>query len=300
MSEQLELEPFKIPRLFDWDVTIAPSILQSTIQKAVRRQRPDLAVRAVASMWSQGKESRTKLVRRLPIIVLEDAVLTENYHELVEVMKVASRKGYIENEIDLWLLLDTAARIARTEWCDGGGWDKSGLSAAEIGEEQRLECGRERSLVSAMFLRGKFGGMSGDVDRQYHMSLVWTKRFLEGTGWELVFKAYREVEGYVGMIENLSPIDVGDLIEFPYGVDQHCSGVTRILWKKAHVQAMFGNYEELADLIWNRDSGLSLKNVLQTGEPHVYENVTPYDEAIWQQIEPEYCRVQHWWIENRV
>ena len=82
--EQGYFKGFGLEPLLDWDVNISPSVLQSTIQKAVRRGRTDIAIHAAASMWAHSQKARTKLVRRVPIIILEDSVLTPNYDRLFE------------------------------------------------------------------------------------------------------------------------------------------------------------------------------------------------------------------------
>ena len=284
---------------------VPPSLLQSTLQKAVRRGNVELAVLCAAGMWATDK-GRVKLVRRLPIIVLEDVVLTPDYDKLVDVMIRASRKSYKPTSEDLNFILQTAAKLAACEWVDGDGWEKL-LWNEELGTfDERLMMkleGRELALVQALLKRKAYGGMKGDLDRQELAARVWTKRFLEGRGWKIL----DDVWGHVNPdVPEPRLVVKEDLLSFPYGVDMHCSPVVRILHKKViekygrTYDTMELTYKVLDEIVWQEDSGLNMKKMIQTGRPYRYPPILTDQRRFWQEIEPLYRRLQAWWIQKQV
>ena len=116
----------------------------------------------------------------------------------------------------------------------------------------------------------------------------------------MIGKAYAGTQEIFSEWEKVNPLTVNDLRYFPYGLDSHCTGVLRILFKKPEVQSLVRDYDHLDWIVWNHDSGLNFKKTLMTGEPFVGEDVTPNDPQIWDQIKVEYHNLQYWWLEKKV
>ena len=87
---------------------IAPSLLKSMMQKAVRRGRSDVALRLAVAL---GDLSLMELLRRLPVVVLEDCSLHPELPALVWMM-VAASKGYNPPAGLLYALLGVVLDLA--------------------------------------------------------------------------------------------------------------------------------------------------------------------------------------------
>lgn len=200
-------------------------LLKSMLQKAVRRRRVAAAVRLARLMWrlnaggsdSQGSAAaysvdcavnagaRTELLRRLCVIVLEDAGLHPAFPALVWLM-VAYSKGFLPAEaeaasLELVLLAvvgDVAASTQRddTQGAAAGpggaalaeyleelyrscapGSDGPGTGGGSTGSEAAAQAAAQAALVVSLLLRGAYGGMRGDVGMCVDYAAAWQHRF---------------------------------------------------------------------------------------------------------------------------
>lgn len=179
--------------------------LKSLLQKAIRRSSCMHAVMAAAHCLLQEDlaDGAQQFYRRLPVIMLEDAVLMQSFTAIVWFMVLFSKKPHVvrpfirhaareqvnnENHIEkyLWWILGVVESIAAMKWRDPlpmsepepfDGADLSGRTETDAHvSSKRLKkndyelelrstwieglSSQQRSVVYAMRLRARFGGMN--------------------------------------------------------------------------------------------------------------------------------------------
>ena len=217
-------------------------VLKSMLQKAVRRRRPLPATRTAMEL---ADKDIGELLRRLPIIVLEDSSLHPDLPLLVWLM-AAESKDYKVPTILISKVLEIVHEIASCPWTDyhQGSNDENKFTpeAALAGNVPHL-C---ETMVRSISLRAQYGGMACDVKMLKLYERIWKCRFqderivpraaLEQIGCqEILFwkdfptkiheRAKRQSQNYVLQLvrRGLPRLTLDDLcIE---GVDFHCSPV---------------------------------------------------------------------------
>lgn len=238
-------------------------IYKSNLQKCVRRK---LTSKAVKSAYAMMCVSPIELLRRLPIIMVEDAMLTTSFTTLVWFM-MAVTKGYIlSNEEVSWILgvvwevckIDSVAKVPhqspKKKW-----W--SDLSNIESGEVD---------LLWALEFRKSYGGMKGDILMLEGLMEMWSERFLG-------IEKYSALE--VVISENIL-IDLSTLspknILIPAAIDQHCC-----VWIPKRVRETHPEFteEEIKGAIWYGRSGINFR--VEESKRYVPENLL----EVWEVIE---------------
>ncbi len=90
---------------------MAPSLLKSILQKAVRRRQVPQAMKAAVQLWYHPSAGPEHLLRRLQVIAVEDSVVHAAAPALAWCM-LAVAKGYILSSLHLQLLVSVAAQLA--------------------------------------------------------------------------------------------------------------------------------------------------------------------------------------------
>lgn len=190
------------------------SQLKSIMQKAVRRRRVATAVKAASLILHKDEN---ELLRRLPIIVLEDAFLHPGLPVVIWLM-IAASKGYSLANIHYDFLLSVVADLAESEWLDRA--DEPALpetltarqqmqlyakyqntaSSSSMLEGEHSEClylntdevfdlsfllndlviakyGSLGTWVICILIRSSFGGMKGDINMCIDFAHLWMMRF---------------------------------------------------------------------------------------------------------------------------
>ena len=145
-----------VPKEFRLNENLIP-LLKSNIQKCVRRQIPDKALKSAYQLMNILSIDKTKeigmtaFLRRLSIISMEDTIVPESLSTVIWFM-VAHSKGYILCEKQRrWLLgflyvLVNSKQFSRMEWKDNG-------SVKIVYND----------FVKSLFIRKMYGGMPGDI-----------------------------------------------------------------------------------------------------------------------------------------
>lgn len=197
----------KLPRLVQQHSHLSISHLKSCLQKSIRRRAPLPAVRVAMEL---ADKSWTDLIRRLPIIILEDSTLHPDVGLLVWLM-IADSKGYVPSKELIVKVLQIVFEIASCPWQDvpaEHSSDDSSVSATKdsnnidsgIGNSDNTPTSFSLSsspstlfptqqhkkqpwisdcetIIRAMLLRAQYGGMKCDVDMLHSFAKIWLNRF---------------------------------------------------------------------------------------------------------------------------
>ena len=157
-------------------------VLQSALQKAVRRRRPAAAVRLARTLQ---RASWNTFIRRLPIVIIEDSTLHPALPLLVWLM-MATSKGFRPTQAHLDACVAIVGEVASC-----GAWDV-GRSAADAAAGvapppppppltsaacDALSSSAHAALVRAILARARFGGMTGDIAMLHAYARLWRARF---------------------------------------------------------------------------------------------------------------------------
>ena len=163
-------------------------VLKSILQKSIRRRRPLPSVKVAMEL---ADKSLGELLRRLPIIILEDSTLHPDFDLLVWLM-MAHSKDYSIPSTMLARVFEIIFEICMCPWIDscssvisaGRNQQKdvndscTATSLTSLHEELSThEITGRSSLIWAMLARAEYGGMKGDVNMLRSFATVWKNRF---------------------------------------------------------------------------------------------------------------------------
>jgi hypothetical protein len=159
-------------------------VLKSVLQKAVRRRRPLPAVRTAMELADR---SLGDLLRRLPIIALEDSTLHPDFDFTVWLM-VAHSKGYVPPPRLTARLFEIIYEIASCQWSDPLEQSYSDddeptdnvPTFSSLAAPDALPMTRSQRWLFSMLLRAAYGGMRGDVRMVRRYAAAWLSRCGEG------------------------------------------------------------------------------------------------------------------------
>ena len=161
---------------------ISISVIKSALQKNIRRCRPEQAVRCALQLINI---SFTDFIRRIPIIILEDAILHPHIHILIWFM-VADSKDFIINNTHIRFFLQIVWEIAKGNCRDPFPPDEDFSTEREdlvknfgtMQIEENLKSNYHKTIIRSILCRIRFGGMRGDMWMLRHYAYIWYLRFL--------------------------------------------------------------------------------------------------------------------------
>ena len=155
-------------------------VLKSMLQKNIRRRRPLPAVRVAMEL---ADKSYGDLIRRLPIMVLEDSILHPDFPLLVWLM-VAESKGFKPPQQLMIKLMRIVFEVASCPIKDplpseDGSTEDGGVvggdeADADLTDALGQDC---EMMLRAMLLRVSYGGMKCDTEMLIRHEQLWRKRF---------------------------------------------------------------------------------------------------------------------------
>jgi len=251
------------------------SVLKSNLQKCVRRGLSSKAIKSALAIYSI---SPIELLRRLPVIMVEDAIPVASFTTIVWFMMAVS-KGYVMDESQIsWLMgvvymmcksIETNIRYPSLD----GAADAPSLKGLSL---------PQRDLIFAMRFRKSFGGMAGDIKMFENASAWWTKKFRD-EGWEL-----RDPE-----------VPQLDLVSTDYSnpktyiihpaIDQHCFN---FIPRKIHQKYPQFSEKQISGAIWLCRSRINRRREALK-PPKEFED-------IWKVISPDVEKMSSWVIETIV
>jgi len=161
-------------------------VLKSILQKSVRRRRPLPAVRVAMELMDK---ATGEILRRLPIIILEDSSLHPDFPLLVWTM-VAESKDYVVPPQLITRIMCTVYEMASCPWTDYIHDDEANhMKSSEpillsssipiceaFNAKKSDEC---EVLIRSILLRAEYGGMTGDMKMLHDYSRLWKERFVQ-------------------------------------------------------------------------------------------------------------------------
>ena len=163
------------------------SLVKSSTQKAVRRNNPESALRTAKS-WMM--IDANDFMRRLPVIIMEDAILHPKFIEIIEIMKRAGRKGFQFTPEEKDMLLTVVNDIAKTETRDDFLFINKDTEEAysqthnHDNKTIRELTDDEWEVVRGLSYRSSAGGLEFDVRLMRQMSETFKYRFLNKPEWK--------------------------------------------------------------------------------------------------------------------
>ena len=133
-------------------------LLKSNMQKAIRRGHADIAV---ASALAILQKNPLQLLRRLPIIYIEDVCLHDSYPFIVWLMM--ADKEYKMTHADTWMILQIVNLLAECPLFYPGDIDDNDCSKKPPLSHAWLQDKSEHSLLLSLYYRMQYGGMKCDV-----------------------------------------------------------------------------------------------------------------------------------------
>jgi hypothetical protein len=187
VSSAIPSVPSKAPRLVKKHSRLSIPVLKSILQKSIRRRKPLPSVRVAMEL---ADKSIGELLRRLPIIVLEDSTLHPAFPLLTWLM-VADSKGY---EMPPSLMVKVFATIYEMCGCrwqdhlerrveessDGDATPPEVTLSSYHKEGPDHAATIDETIVWSILLRAQYGGMKGDMRMLRRYANVWKERFSSG------------------------------------------------------------------------------------------------------------------------
>ena len=169
-------------------------VLKSMLQKCVRRRRPKSAVKLSAALMYK---SNLDLLRRVPVIVLEDSFLHPDYAFLVWLMTACSsgKEPYIPPPSLVQHAYGIIYQIAACPWRDELHRSTEGATESfmQVSPADDKNLVFSKTLINSMLIRAKYGGMAGDVSMLYAYAGVWKERLGLRVGSSLVQSDFNPV-----------------------------------------------------------------------------------------------------------
>lgn len=252
-------------------------LLKSALQKSVRRCYVDSAVRIA---WTLLNQSTAQLLRRLPIIMIEDAHLMPQFSVIVWFM-MAATKGFKLTLKMVRYILKTVHDCAKTPKRDPipfseafSGNDRVWFFNPVLKDPDVVDSDYCASIAS-LILRANYGGMGGDMEMLKKFAVVWYYRFkYHNDIWKSAVDEWISFEEF-GVLEGLDELTFHQLKsrlvlkeedKIPEGVDFHCYP-NLIGQVKAELNLKVPD-SAIKLAIWFNVSGINKKNCCCTRTQH--------------------------------
>lgn len=230
------------------------SLLKSHLQKCVRREEGSLAFKTAISMILIEEDKKIvqtglfELLRRITIIIIEDAVLNINYGTLVWFLCLISNGIYL-NRFCILKILSIVREVVFSKWRDKS-YKYIHLNKNDKFSEIKIEK-KYLNLIFSLYMRNGFRGMHGDYLMNLKAIKLWSQRFGENSN--LCHHLCVKEEETDELTESDStPLNPKEIILPAF--DQHCSNIAMELSKIIGLPV-----RKIESLIWIYSSSLNLR-----------------------------------------
>lgn len=293
-------QPFHLPVYVQKHSKLSVPVLKSVLQKSIRRRRPMPSVRIAMELVDK---AFSELLRRLPIIILEDAFLHNDFPFLVWLM-AAESKNYVPPKKLIDKVLQIVFEVASCPWKDdchesqGKGDMLHNPKETASFRDDPDQC---NLMLHSMSMRKKYGGMTCDKIMIDNFIALWTERYrmrhVEPSIAKIIYPSsstdnpilwkdvpfllYRQtVQSSSNLLLTLQKSPLPMLTKHdicPSGIDFHCSNVLNVLLRPEcpfyiKLQSMFKDstdvdLENMAKkIMWDYSSGVNNRRNISTGK----------------------------------
>ena len=237
-------------------------LLKSNLQKAVRRCQTDIAVKSALAIIQR---EPIELLRRLPIIYIEDVCLMDSYPIVVWLMMAEKEHKLDINDIDI--LLNVVKNLSDCQMYYNDNIDYT--REFEL-NHKNLEILENKDQILSLYYRSQYGGMKGDMLMLQNSIYYYSKRPSE------IVKTVYDYIDYtkLGCLLDIIPEAI-DFHPFPYIISN--------LVKQTNL-----DNNDIKEFIWFVDSGLNIR------KPETIEKSREYsDKEYWKNIKSKLPRVRY-------
>jgi hypothetical protein len=216
-------------------------ILKSNLQKCVRRKLINPSISTALTLLCLDS---SQLLRRLPIIMLEDAMLNNDILLLIWLV-CAHSKGFSINDFFMLKIINMVHFLAKNEFRESYGYlDKFNLKKYKLNDLNN----NEKNILWALQLRCSYGGMTGDIRMINFFTKKWFNRFNE--------QFILEDNPNALNIEDLRIMTLNDI--HVSSIDFHCTNIIKFIKNK------YPNYSEseIKNSIWYNRSNKNYREYL--------------------------------------
>lgn len=266
-------------------------LVKSSLQKAVRRGLPQQAVAAAAYLLAH---EPVELLRRLPVVLCEDATIFEELPQLTWLM-VAVQYGYVLTQEDVCLVLElTAAAAMHPEFRSAAPYSLNRAEKA-LGELWKGSTDGQELLSRCLTLRSCYGGMACDVELLLSLAAapeLWTRQVASTRNHPKAHALAAEwLKTRSGLATWAGPLESSLQVEA--AVDFHCSDILpRLLSYLQTRQVQFAgpvpSEEELKSVMWTHRSSSNFRTPPGIVEPPTWwlasqEELSRLSRAFWSE-----------------
>ena len=237
-------------------------LLKSNLQKAVRRCQTDIAIKSALAIIQRDP---LELLRRLPIIYIEDVCLMDSYPIVVWLMMAEKEHPLDSNDIDILLNIVKTLCETQTYYDDSIDYTKEFELA-----HNNLQDLENKDSTLAVYYRSQYGGMKGDMKMLRNSVYYYSER-------------PSEIEKTIYDCINYAELG-GNLEIMPEAIDFHpFPQMIKTLVKQTNL-----DNNDIKECIWFVESGVNIRKY------YTIDNSRNYTQKeLWKIIKSKLWRVRY-------
>ena len=237
-------------------------LLKSNLQKAVRRCQTEIAVKTALAII---QKEPIELLRRLPVIYIEDVCLMDSYPIVVWLMMAEKEHNLDLNDIDILLHIVKSLSECQIFYDDSIDYK----SDFELSHKNLQDLDGKDSIL-AVYYRSQYGGMKGDMLMLRNSVYYYSERASE------IEKTVYDCIDYANLRGNLEIM--------PEAIDFHpFPQMIQSLVKQTNL-----DNNDIKQIIWFVESGVNIR------KPDTLEKSREYSEKdYWRIIKSKLSRVRY-------
>jgi hypothetical protein len=240
-------------------------LLKSNLQKAIRRCQTQIAINSALAIIQR---EPIELLRRLPIIYIEDVCLMDSYS--IPVWLMMAEKEHKLDLIDIDILLHIIKSLCE---CNIYYDDSLDYTKQFDLSHKNLQDFEHRDQLLALFYRSQYGGMKGDMKMLKNSLYYYSERPSE-----ILQTVYDSID-YANFDPNLEIL--------PEAIDFHpFPQMINMLVKQTNL-----DNNDIKMAIWFAESGLNIRKPLTIDKSREYLQM-----ELWKIIKPRLARIRYIFI----
>jgi hypothetical protein len=247
---------------FNEKVTYDIQLLKSNLQKAIRKKDTDIAI---STCYILIKQDLNELLRRLPIIALEDSYISfQDFNYLIWHMLAVSKGYYINYDI-INKILNITEKVTTSNYRDI-------LDSKKISEFNPEQCIKNKNddftmFYFGIFIRLEYGTMTGDNIWLKNMANMWLKRITKHNGniSDTIMNKFSNTNNKPEYFDTDS-ISFNKSHYLPEAVDFHCD---KEFFDKVRIKSgviINNNNEDIKSSVWFLRSSINNREFLKTNK----------------------------------